>query len=142
ALPGDAAGGRGPAALDVAKNATSTRGRIGRKPDATRREAMRRGDLRMALIVVALALGACGERTPTEADAQAPPDRTPEPSEQRYGVVFTDLRGERIADGELALPGALDGEFEGRWSLTPVAEEGALPSGSGQIAGRRDGDDI
>lgn len=103
---------------------------------------MRCGDLRMGVIVAAMALAACSERAPTGAGVQAPPLGAGEPAEQRHDVVFTDLRGERVAEGELALPESPEGEFEGRWALTPIAEEVTLPIGSGQISGRRNEDDI
>lgn len=99
------------------------------------------GALLWCVGAMAMLLTACGE-APENAAVEAPSSGAPEPVEQRHDVVFTDLRGEIVAEGSFALPEAAEGDFGGRWSLTPVEEETTLPSGEGQIAGRRSGDDI
>lgn len=99
------------------------------------------GALRWCIGGMAILLTACGE-APESARIQAPPSEAPELVEQRHDVVFTDLRGETVAEGSIALPEDAEGNFGGRWSLTPVEEETTLPSGEGQVAGRRIGDDI
>lgn len=99
------------------------------------------GALRWCIGGMAMLLTACGE-TPESARVEAPSSGAPDLVEQRHDVVFTDLRGEAVAEGSFTLPAAPDSAFEGQWSLKPVEEETALPSGEGHVAGRRSGDDI